>query len=57
MNSPERKLTKLLKFKIELQELEQENEKNKEVWRSLGFLIRHTSQKLKQQRDTLIEMI
>lgn len=57
LNGPEKQLSKLLKFKMEIQELEAENQLNKELWRDLGALVRHTSQKIGEKKRILFEMI
>ncbi len=57
MFSPQDKLKRLLKYKIEIQGLEEENIRNKDTWSNLGALVRHTSQKIGVMKKTLIEMI
>ena len=57
MNTPEYHIKRLLSLKIEIQELEEENNRNKETWRDLGQLIRHTSQTIAEKKKMLFEMI
>jgi len=57
MNTPEYHLKRLLSLKMEIQELEEENNRNREIWQDLGALIRHTSQKIGEKKRMLFEMI
>ena len=56
-NTPQWKINQLLKYKIELQEKEEELKKNKIKWRKLSKTVRSQSQDVYQRKETLIDMI
>jgi len=57
MNKPETQLNRLLKLKIEIQDLEEENNRDKEVWKALGHIVKSRGQHIGAKRRALFEMI
>lgn len=57
LGTPQRKLEELLKFKIQIQELDQEQRKAHSEFTILREQIRNRAQKIGEMKKTLFEMI